>query len=66
MKRVLIGIVGVLALAAFAVYVTGMFALTDAIPRYLVPILHCYAFAAAIGYTGLERLWRRSPSSSRH
>lgn len=54
-----------LLFAAFIAYATALFALTDATPRYAVPILHCYAFFAAIGYTGVQRLWRMSPSSSR-
>lgn len=51
-----------LLFAAFIGYVTLLFALTDAIPRYLVPILHCYAFLAVLGYTGLQRLWSKSAS----
>lgn len=31
-------------------YNTGVFALTDATPRYLVPVFFCYAAIAAIGY----------------
>jgi hypothetical protein len=31
-------------------YVTGVFALTDAIPRYLLPVIFCYAVLAGIGY----------------
>lgn len=54
-----------LLFAAFVAYATVLFALTDATPRYLVPILHCYAFAAVIGYTGVVRLWHWSPSSFR-
>jgi len=51
-----------LLFAAFVCYTTALFALTDATPRYLVPILHCYAFLAALGYTGLQRLWSKSAS----
>ncbi len=51
-----------LLFAAFIAYATALFALTDATPRYLVPILHCYAFLAVLGYTGLQRLWQKSAS----
>jgi hypothetical protein len=51
-----------LLFAAFIAYVTALFSLTDATPRYLVPILHCYAFLAVLGYTGLQRLWSKSAS----
>ena len=34
-------------------YSTGLFALTDAIPRYLLPILFAYALLAGIGYDRL-------------
>ncbi len=51
-----------LLIAAFVGYVTLLYALTDATPRYLVPILHCYAFLAVLGYTGLQRLWSKSAS----
>lgn len=51
-----------LLFAAFILYLTALYALTDATPRYAVPILHCYAFLAALGYTGLQRLWPRSAS----
>lgn len=50
--------------AAFMLYLTGIYVLTDATPRYLVPILHCYALLAAVGYTGL-RSWLTARSSSR-
>ncbi len=53
-----------LLFAAFMLYLTGVYSLTDATPRYLVPILHCYAFLAVLGYTGL-RSWLAAPSSSR-
>ena len=53
-----------LLFAAFMLYLTGIYSLTDATPRYLVPILHCYAFLAVLGYTGL-RPWFVAPSSSR-
>lgn len=32
------------------IYNTGVFALTDATPRYLIPVFFCYAVIAAIGY----------------
>lgn len=51
-------------LAIFA-YNTAIFALTDAIPRYLVPVLFVYAALSAIGYDWLlSRIfaWRRSVS----
>jgi 4-amino-4-deoxy-L-arabinose transferase-like glycosyltransferase len=35
---------------ALIVYNTAIFALTDATPRYLVPVLFCYAVIAALGY----------------
>lgn len=35
---------------SFALYNTAFFALTDATPRYLLPVLFCYALLAAIGY----------------
>lgn len=53
-----------LLFAAFMLYLTGVYSLTDATPRYLVPILHCYAFLAVLGYTGV-RPWSAAPSSSR-
>lgn len=55
-----------LLVGALIGYITGIYALTDATPRYLVPILHCYALLAAIGYTATIRaLWQKSASSSR-
>lgn len=49
-----------LLIGALIGYVTGLFALTDAIPRYLLPIIFCYAVLAGIGYDVLiTRLWRR-------
>ncbi len=51
-------------------YNTAIFALTDATPRYLVPVIFAYAALAGIGYdvtlTFHSRLWHpRTPSSSR-
>lgn len=48
-----------LLFAAFMAYTTALFALTDATPRYLVPILHCYAFLAIVGYTGAYTPWKK-------
>ena len=53
------------------VYNTIIFSLTDAIPRYLLPIFFCYAFLSAVGYDRLlQRFFspRRPclPSSSPH
>lgn len=49
-----------LLFAGIALYVTGLFILTDATPRYLVPIIFCYALLAGIGYDVLiSRIWRR-------
>lgn len=31
-------------------YITGVFALTDAIPRYLIPVIFSYAVLAGVGY----------------
>lgn len=51
----------------FIIYVTGVFSLTDATPRYIMPIVFCYALLAGIGYDQtLKHLWNRLPSSSRH
>ena len=45
---------------AFIAYVTGVFILTDATPRYLMPVIFCYAVLAALGYDRfLSRLWHR-------
>jgi hypothetical protein len=43
------------------VYSIGLFSLTDAIPRYRMPVLFCYAALSALGYTWLlsKRLWNR-------
>lgn len=35
---------------SLALYNTAFFALTDATPRYLLPVLFCYALLGAIGY----------------
>lgn len=44
-----------------ASYHTAIFALTDASPRYLVPVLFCHAAIAAFGYSGpLSRLLGRA------
>lgn len=41
-------------------YTTALFALTDALPRYLMPVVFCYAWLASIGYDRLIRkLWKR-------
>jgi 4-amino-4-deoxy-L-arabinose transferase-like glycosyltransferase len=39
--------------AAFVLYTIGVFVLTDALPRYLLPVIFCYALAAGIGYDRL-------------
>ncbi len=41
---------------AAMVYTIGVFSLTDATPRYLMPVIFAYAVLAAIGY---ERVWSR-------
>ena len=41
---------GTLLFLLLILYNTGVFVLTDATPRYLVPVLFCYALFAAIGY----------------
>lgn len=44
----------VLLLPLFLIfYVVGLFALTDATPRYLVPVSFCYVWFAAMGYDWL-------------
>lgn len=49
-----------LLFAGIILYITGLFILTDATPRYLVPIIFCYALLAGIGYDVLiSRIWRR-------
>jgi 4-amino-4-deoxy-L-arabinose transferase-like glycosyltransferase len=44
-------------------YFTGIYILTDATPRYLLPILFCYIVCSAIGYTHLIStllpLWKK-------
>jgi 4-amino-4-deoxy-L-arabinose transferase-like glycosyltransferase len=48
-------------LLAFIPYFLGVFALTDALPRYLVPAIFCYVFLASIGYHWLlSRLFQRA------
>jgi len=47
-------------LAAIPLYCIGIFILTDATPRYLLPVLFCYVFFAALGY---DRLLSRIQSS---
>lgn len=46
---------------AIMLYVTALFALTDATPRYLMPIIFCYVFFASLGYDrALSRIkWPR-------
>lgn len=42
-------------------YNTGLFSLTDAIPRYLLPVMFAYVVLAAVGYDRMLsflRLWR--------
>jgi hypothetical protein len=49
------------------VYITGVFCLTDAIPRYLIPVIFCYCSFAGIGYDrlflALQHLWQRLSAS---
>lgn len=40
-------------------YITGIFILTDATPRYLVPVVGCYIAFSAIGYDRLLTRWHR-------
>ncbi len=44
---------------ALMAYTTLVFSLTDATPRYLTPVLFCYALLAAVGYVRLSD-WLRS------
>lgn len=46
----------------FIFYATAVFSLTDATPRYLIPIIFCYAALGAVGYDHAWRLFvsRRS------
>ncbi len=46
--------------ALIILYHMGVFVLTDATPRYLVPVLFCYAVFAAIGYDSLLNHFNRS------
>lgn len=51
---------------AFMIYVTGLFSLTDATPRYLMPVIFNYALLAGIGYDRiLKSVCSPSRSSSR-
>lgn len=34
----------------FIIYAIGIYSLTDATPRYLIPVLFCYAVLAGVGY----------------
>jgi hypothetical protein len=48
---------------AIIAYNTGIFIMTDATPRYLMPVAFCYVFLASLGYDrALTRihLWRTS------
>jgi hypothetical protein len=48
-----------LILAFTAVYHTGVFALTDATPRYLLPALFCYTALSGVGYNRiLSRIFK--------
>ncbi len=38
-------------------YSTAIFILTDATPRYLMPVIFCYAALAALGYDALLKRW---------
>lgn len=42
-----------------ALYNIAVYALTDAIPRYQVPVIFCYALFAAVGYAAALRFIRR-------
>ncbi len=47
-------------------YSLGIFILTDATPRYHMPVIFCYILLAASGYAALlSRIWRPSHLSSR-
>lgn len=50
-------------LLAFMLYFTGVFALTDAIARYLLPIIFCYALLAGIGFDWVIGWWKRLRSA---
>ena len=39
-------------------YNTAVFSLTDATPRYLLPVIFCYMALSGIGYAKLLRSWR--------
>lgn len=42
------------------VYCTVIFSFTDATPRYLLPIIFCYAVIGAVGYDWIiDRIWER-------
>ncbi len=48
-------------------YTTGIFALTDATPRYLMPVIFCYVLFASIGYNHfLARFSSHAPDQHRH
>lgn len=42
-------------------YTVVVFVLTDAIPRYLMPIVFCYALLASVGYTAAFARFRKHP-----
>lgn len=48
-------------------YLVTFFALTDGTPRYLMPVIFCYFFGAALGYDVLVslQLWKQLVSSFR-
>lgn len=48
-------------------YLVTFFALTDGTPRYLLPVIFCYFFGAALGYDVLIslQLWKQLASSFR-
>ncbi len=58
-----------LPFSVLAFYFVSLFALTDAIPRYRMPVIFCYAVLSAIGYHRILvffRLCPKSVSSFRH
>lgn len=44
-------------LLVFIAYNTAVFSLTDAIPRYLLPVIFCYMALSGVGYARLIRSW---------
>ena len=53
-------------LAVILVYTVLVFVLTDATPRYLMPVIFCYAAFAGIGYDRLLTLLSHGEHEHRH